>query len=99
MKKIDQEKLDQLLNATHWDGARVMLEEFLNNTQTDPEDPELQAAMALVYLSVMLKINEAYEQSLQTAINQIKDIRRTTTESKEQLLRDRLSYQLKSLEQ
>ncbi|PIR87365.1 MAG: hypothetical protein COU11_00870 [Candidatus Harrisonbacteria bacterium CG10_big_fil_rev_8_21_14_0_10_49_15] len=97
MIKFDREKLEHLIAAGQWDMARQMLESFLDNQESHDDDPELQATMALVYLSVMLKISEAYEQSLEYAVNQIRGIKKAAHETKEKLDRDRLEYQMKKL--
>lgn len=84
MNEETKKQLEELLVLGKWDEAGNMITAYLSE-EDDGTDVQAQAksAMALVYLEVMIKINEAYEASLKEAIAQIRDLKTMAREAKE----------------
>jgi len=84
MNEVNKKQLEELLVLGKWDEAGKMIVAYLE-AEDDGTDAQAQikSAMALVYLDVMVKINEAYEASLKEAIAQIRDLKTMAREAKE----------------
>jgi hypothetical protein len=80
MADIDTQKLEKLMEEQKWDEARQMLEDFFASEMTPEEKGAIYTNMAMVYMKVMNRINEQYEQALDDALMVLKDINNTERE-------------------
>ena len=98
MKDFDKEKLEQLLSDGKWDEAGNIITKFLSDSDESEERRKIDAALSLVYLDIMTKINEAYEASLNDAINQIKDLKEMSYRAKENASKRKVEASISKLQ-
>ncbi|PIS07649.1 hypothetical protein COT78_03045 [Candidatus Berkelbacteria bacterium CG10_big_fil_rev_8_21_14_0_10_43_13] len=85
MKQIDFDKLEQDIVAGNKDAASDMLVSFFDSDLTPQERGEIMLNFAMIYARVKTKINQAYLESLEATLSDLKLVDQLEREGNEKV--------------
>jgi hypothetical protein len=83
--KLDQDKLDHLMEAGKWDEAKVMLDGYISQMTSAEQMGASYLSLASIYLKVMNRLDADYEATLDETLAALKKLDAAEQSTKDQI--------------